>query len=255
MGTIIAVTLPKGKVGKTTTAINLAIAFTSLGSKTLLVDLDPAGFCAARLGFSKQDFASDIFNVMGHNPALKNVILKSTVKKLDFVQIKRLPFLDNQRFGELSHNEQILRNRLRPEAVNYDYVVMDCPPFVTGMINAALITADSILIPVAPGKLAISAVRRMIAHMNTIKEHYNPELRVEGILITMYELNSELSFSLKKELFTSYPKYTLSTSIPKNSDDENSDNNNPLLINNPESRAAKAYLKLAGELIERRKFS
>lgn len=253
MGKIIAITNRRGRVGKTTTAINLAVAFAYSGKKILLVDLDSAGSCAKGLGFSKQEAANNIFSDLKYNIPLRPAILKTGIKKLEFIHIKRLPYLNEQVVGEVSPNELILKNILRTEAVNYDYILIDCPPHLTGTINAALITADSVLIPVAPGKFSAAAVRNIMLQVNDILENYNPELKIAGILLTIYEYNTEVSFTLKKELFKDYPKLILNTSIPKSSFVRKAfDHGKPLLVYKPDDRAAKAYIKLADELFERK---
>ena len=137
--------------------------------------------------------------------------------------------------------------------MNYDYIVIDCPPHLSGNINAALITADVVLIPVAPGKFSTAAVRNILLQLNEVRENYNPELKVAGILLTIYEFNNKDSFTLKKELFKEFPKLILNTSIPKSSFVRKAfDHGKPLLIYKPEDRAAKAYIKLADELFERK---
>ena len=253
MGKIIAITAPKGKVGKTTTAINLAVAFSLSGKKTLLVDLDPASSCAVSLGFSKKEVANGIFDDVKSNIPFRRFVLRTSVENLYFIQIDRLPYLNKERMGETITNEHILRNILRPEASDYDYVLLDCPPHLTGTINAGLIAADSILIPVVPGEFSIASVRRMISHLNTIREQYNPNLTIEGILLTKYEFNNSTSFTSKKELFRNYPEYTLNTSIPQYAAiKEAVVKHKPLLVYNPNDRAAKAYFRLAEEISERR---
>lgn len=253
MGKIIAITNRRGRVGKTTTAINLAIAFANSGKKTLLVDLDSAGACAKGFGFSKQDTANDIFIHSNHNLAIKQAILKTGIKNLDLIHIKRLPYLDEMKIGDLSANEHILKSVLKPVSANYDYIIMDCPPHHTSNINAALMTADSVLIPVAPGKLSATAVRKIMLQLSDIRENYNPELKVAGILLTIYEFNNNDSFSLKKELFIEFPKLILNTSIPKSAYVQKAfELGKPLLIFKPDDRAAKAYIKLAEELFERK---
>jgi len=253
MGKIIAIANRRGRVGKTTTAINLAIAFASSGKRTLLVDLDSAGSCARGLGFTKQEAANNIFNELKYNISLRSFILKTYIRKLDFIHIRRLPHLNEHLVGEVSTNELILKNILKPETVNYDYIVIDCPPHLSGNINAALITADVVLIPVAPGKFSTAAVRNILLQLNEVRENYNPELKVAGILLTIYEFNNKDSFTLKKELFKEFPKLILNTSIPKSSFVRKAfDHGKPLLIYKPEDRAAKAYIKLADELFERK---
>jgi chromosome partitioning protein len=253
MGKIIAITNRRGRVGKTTTAINLAIAFANSGKKTLLVDLDSAGACAKGLGFSKQEAANNIFSDLKYNILLRPAILKTGIKKLEFIHIKRLPYLNEHLVGEVSTNELILKNILKPEATNYDYIIIDCPPHLSGNINAALITADSVLIPVAPGKLSATAVRKIMLQLSDIRENYNPELKVAGILLTIYEFNNNDSFALKKELFNEFPKLILNTSIPKSTFVRKAfELGKPLLAFKPDDRAAKAYIKLAEELFERK---
>ena len=253
MGKIIAITTPKGKAGKTTTAINLAIAFALSGKKTLLIDLDTAGSCAAGLGFSKDEVANKLFDDLKSEISLRRFILKTVIEKLYFIQIGRLPYLDTQKLGESITNELILKNILEPEKSKYESIILDCPPHITATINAGLIVADSVLIPVVPGKLSIASVRRMIARLNTIREQYNPELKIEGILLTMYEYNNNLSFTFKKELFRNYPKYTLNTSIPKSAMvKEAAAKKKSLLIYHPNDKAAKAYLRLVDEISERK---
>lgn len=253
MGKIIAVAIPKGGVGKTTTAINLAIAFTLLGKKTLLIDLDPSGSCATGLGYGNGSITDDIFNVLQFNVSFQKATIKTCVQNLDFIPIKHLTYLDEIRLGKVSSNEVLLRNILRPEALSYDYVILDCPPYLIGITNAALISADSVLIPMMPGQFSIDALKKIIDHIKVIHKNYNPDLKIEGILLNMYEYNTNVSFVTKKELFIRYPQHILNTSIPKNSVvGEASINNKPLLTYEPNTRASKAYLRLAGELFERK---
>lgn len=252
MSKIIAITNRRGRVGKTTTAINLSGALANTGKKILLVDLDSEGSCAKALGLNNSQTNNNIFRDLKNNIPLKRSILKTAVKGLHYVHIKKLPYLDEQRMGDTFTNEQILNSILRNETLQYDYVIMDCPPHLIGNINAALIAADSVLIPVAPGKFASAAVRKIMTQINDIRENYNPELKIAGILLTVYEFNNTDCFTLKKELFKEYPKLILNTSIPKSSFVPKAfDAGSPLLVYKPEDRAAKAYSKLAEELYER----
>ncbi len=253
MGKIIAIAIPKGGVGKTTTAINLAIALSQSGKKILLIDLDPAGSCSSGLGINKDEINIDIFNILQFNASFQQAILNTGINNLDFIPLKHLTYLDEIRLGKVASNEQLFKNIIRPEALSYDYVIIDCPPYLTGTTNSALVAADSILIPVMPGQFSIDAVSKIFSHLRTIHRTHNPELKIEGILLTMYEFNTNVSFAAKKELFRKYPEHILNTSIPKNATvGEASINNKPLLIFEPNARAAKAYTKLATELMERK---
>ncbi|HEY7750800.1 MAG TPA: ParA family protein [Ignavibacteriaceae bacterium] len=253
MGKIIAIAIPKGGVGKTTTAINLSIAFALSEKKTLLIDLDPSGSCASGLGFNSNGIKEDIFNVLQFSASLQQVIQKTEVPFLDFIPIKQLAFNDEVRLGKISSNEQLLSNILRPEAFAYDHIVIDCPPYLIGTTNAALIAADSVIVPIAPGQFSLNAVKKIIEHLKTIKRIYNPQLKVEGILLTMYEFSTKVSFSTKKELFRKYPNLIFNTAIPKNvTVGEATLNNKPVIIYDRNARASQAYIKLAEEIMRNR---
>ena len=253
MGKIIAVAIPKGGVGKTTTAVNLAIAFALSGKSTLLIDVDPAGSCAEILDYKKDEVKSDIFDVLQYTISLQQVTLKSQVTNLDFIPMKHLTYVDEIRLGKISSNEKLLSSILKPEAFSYDYVVIDCPPYLTGTTNAALIAADSVLIPTMPGQLSINAVNKIVDHIKDIQKNYNQKLRIEGILLTIYEYNTKVSFATKKDLFRTYPNLIFNTTIPKNATvGEASVKNKPLLIFDPAAKASSAYMNLAREIIQKR---
>jgi len=253
MSKIIAITNRRGKAGKSTSAVNLAIAFAHSGKKTLLADLDSAGSCARAFGFTTRKTNNDIFNSSKPEVSFKKAISKTGIKNLELIYIKSLPYLDEHKAGGITANEHILKSTLKPVAARYDFVIMDCPPYNAGTINACLIVADSVIIPVATGNFSTAAVRSVLAQIDEIRKNYNPDLIVDGILMTNYEFNNEISFNLKKELFKEYPKLIFNTSIPKSpAVSEAADKNEPLLTYKSEDRAAKAYIKVADELFERK---
>lgn len=252
MGKIIAIALPKGGVGKTTTALNTAMAFALAGKRTLLIDMDPSGSCTSSLGLKKQDVKDDIFNVLQFSSSLQHAIYKTEYHNLDFVPIKAMSYLDEVRLGKILKNEQLLGNILRPEAFSYDFVIIDCPPYLFGTTNLALVAADSVIIPVSPGQYALNAVNKIMTRLKTVKKNYNRKLKIEGILLTIYEYNTKVSFATKKELYKVYPNLVFNTSIPKNAKvGEASIHRKPVIIYDPTSKASIAYLKLSREIVER----
>jgi chromosome partitioning protein len=253
MGKIIAVAIPKGGVGKTTTAVNLAIAFALIGKRTLLIDVDPAGSCAEILGYEEDEVKSDIFNVLQFASSLQQVTLKSTVMNLSFVPMRHLTYADEIRLRKVSTNEKLLNNILKPESYSYDFIIIDCPPYLFGTTNSALIAADSVLIPTMPGQLSLNALNKLVDHVKDIQKKYNQRLRIEGILLTIYEYNTKVSFATKKNLFRKYPNLIFNTTIPKNvTVGEASVSNKPVILFDPTAKASVAYMNLAREIISKR---
>ncbi|MEE9430841.1 MAG: ParA family protein [Melioribacteraceae bacterium] len=252
MGKIIAITTPKGGVGKTTTAVNLALALAQNKKRTLLIDLDPAGQCAASFGYDNENIKADILDVLRFRNSFKTVILKTDDENLDFVPMKNLEYLEEVQLTKLVSQDLIIKDTLGPELFSYNYIIIDCPPSLAGVTTNVLIAADSIIIPIKASRYSLNEVDRMIKHIEVIKTKFNEKLKIEGMLLTMYEMNTKVSFKTKKILVEKFPGLLFNTVIPKNVEvQESTFYNKPILTYNPNAKSSIAYKNLVDEILSR----
>ena len=252
MGKIIAIALPKGGVGKTTTAVNLAASLAVAEKKTLLVDMDTFGASGLSLGFTEGTIKSGLFEVFNFTIGLPSAIHKTDLKHLDFVPSNVQSLQMEERMLRLADNRSIFRNALRGVTQHYDYIILDCPPFLRGMCTNALNAADSVLIPVKSGHFALDAVDKLFKYITWMHEVANKALEIEGILLTMLENNTRVTDITMRELHAKYHKHLFQTSIPKNTVlSEASFYGKPAILYSVNSRGAAAYLALAHEIITR----
>lgn len=252
MARIIAVALPKGGVGKTTTAVNLAASLAVAEKRTLLIDMDTFGASGLSLGFTIGTVKSGLYEVFNFVSNLTHVIHKTELEYLDFVPSNVQNLQMEERLLKLADNRSMLRNALRGVERDYDYVILDCPPFLRGMSTNALTAAQSVLLPVKPGHFSLDAVDKLFKYLDWIREVTNKTLEVEGILMTMHEPKTKVTDITMRELHGKYGRHLLKTVIPKNTAlSEASFYGKPAILFNVSSRGAAAYLNLAKEIIAR----
>lgn len=252
MGKVISVVLPKGGVGKTTSAVNLAYYFAKANYKTLIVDLDPTATCSLSLGFNKENIYGDIFDVFSYSKTIEAVIHPTEIKNLDCIPQIKLTAIEEGRQQKLITNEYLLRNIISTISQNYKFILFDCPPYLFGPTNMSLIASDSVLIPIRTDEYSIDAIDDLMHRIEYINSRYNQKLKIEGIFITSYEKNIKAAFKIKTKLFEMNSMDMLNKSIPKDANMMNATfSKKPLGLVNPNSRAAIAYKELADEIINR----
>ncbi|HET6272588.1 MAG TPA: ParA family protein [Bacteroidota bacterium] len=252
MARIIAIALPKGGVGKTTTAVNLAASLAVAEQRTLLIDMDSFGASGLSLGFTEGNIKAGMFEVFNFVSGLNNAVHKTELSFLDFVPSNIQSLQMEERFMRLADNRSILKNALRGVAQQYDYVVIDCPPLLRGLSTNALTAADSVLLPVKSGHFSLDAVDKLFKYLEWMRDVANKNLEVEGILLTMHEPNTRVTDITVRELRAKYHQHMFETIIPKNTIlSEASFYGKPAILYNVNSRGSAAYLALAREIIAR----
>ena len=255
MGKVISVVLPKGGVGKTTSAISLAINFAERNFNTLIIDLDPTASCSMTLGFNEENVIGDIFDVFSYSKNIQSVIHPTEIDKLSCIPQMKLNSIEEGRQARLVSNNYLLKNVIDSIKADFDFIILDCPPYLFGTSFLALIASDSVLVPIKTDEYSLDAVRTLGKRIEYIKMMYNKNLYVEGIFLTSYERNIKAAFRIKTELYKQYPNLMLNVTIPKDVNMMNvSFRKKPLSIVYPKSRASIAYRELAEEIINKYSF-
>ncbi len=252
MGKVIAVALPKGGVGKTTTAVNLAASFAMSGKHTLLIDADAFGSSAIALGLTGEKIRSGLFDVFNCTHSIAQVVHRTEIPFLDLVpsNVRSIPM--EERLLRMADNRNVLKQSLLMIREKYDYVIIDTPPYLRGMTTNTLTATDSVLIPVRTGLFSIDAVEKLFEFLSWIKQIANKTIQIEGILLTMHERNTKAGSMTVHELASRYSQYLLETIIPKNSVlAESTFYGKPVVIVDSRSRGALAYQALAREILSR----
>jgi chromosome partitioning protein len=253
MTKIIAVALPKGGVGKTTTAVNLAASLAVAEQRTLLIDLDSFGASGLSLGFTTGKIKAGLYEVFNFISSLPNAIHKTELDYLDVIPSNVCNHQREERLSRIADNRAILKNALRPVMAEYDFIILDCPPTLRGLTTNALTACESVLIPVKSGHFSLDAVDKMFAYLDWIRDVANRSIAVEGLLLTMHEANTRVSDITLRELQLKYRKYLFDIYIPKNTVlCEASFYGKPAVLYSVNSRGSAAYMSLAREIIARK---
>lgn len=252
MGKIIAVALPKGGVGKTTTAVNLATSLSLAGKHTLLIDADAFGASAIALGITGEKIRAGLYDVFNCTHALRQVIHHTEYPFFDLIpsNIRSIPM--EERLLQMAENRTILKQSIRDVREIYDFIIIDTPPYLRGMTTNALVACDSVIVPVRSGHFSIEAVEKLINFVEWLKKIANPRITIEGILLTMHESRTKATDLTLAELQSKFGTYLFKTRIPKNSLlAESTFYGRPAVSMAARSKGAIAYQFLAQEILSR----
>lgn len=251
-GKIIAFANQKGGVGKTTSAVNIAASLGILGYKVLMIDLDPQGNTTSGVGISKKQLRKTTHEVLTTDLAAEEAVIQTEFENLSVIPVNISLAGAEFDLYEEDECEYILKKKLEPLRAVYDYILIDCPPSLSMLTVNAMTASDGVVIPMQCEFYALEGLSQLMVTISKIKSHFNPNLNVTGILITMYNSRLLLTMQVMNELKKHYADKLFSQNVSRNVKlSEAPGFGVPVYYHDKHSKGATEYMAIAKELAER----
>ena len=250
MGKITAIANQKGGVGKTTSAINIAASLAASEKRVLLVDADPQGNSTSGIGIDKERLSGSLYDLFTETKKIEEIILDTNIDHLKIIASNIELIGAELELAGKEGREMILKKSLEPVVHQFDYVLIDCPPSLSLLTLNALVAAESLLIPMQCEYYALEGISMLLRTYELIKNSFNPALKIEGILLTMYDGRNSLAIQVTDELRKHFGDKVYQTVIPRNVTlAEAPSHGKPVIYYDIRSKGAQSYLELAKEII------
>lgn len=250
MSRTITITNQKGGVGKTTTAVNLAAALAASDFKVLVIDADPQGNATSGLGVQKSAGITTLYDALANGRDLHDVICKTEMEGLDLIPADKNLIGVNVELVGAADRETLLRRKLMGTR-EYKYILIDCPPALDLLTLNALMAADSVLVPIQCEFFALEGVSGLMDTIDRVRESFGHPLKIEGILLTMYDERTNLTRQVAADLREFFGEEVFKTVIPRSIRlAEAPSHGRPILLYDPASKGSEAYIQLAKEILK-----
>ena len=252
MPRILAIANRKGGVGKTTTTVNVATAMAAAGKKVLVIDLDPQGNASTSMGVDKKGSMTSSYEVLLGNARLTDAVVWTEIPNFSIVPSSPDLAAAEIELVEMEKREFALKKALSKEGVNYDYILIDCPPSLSLVTINALVAADAVIVPLQCEFLALEGVSDLIRNINIIKKNFNPSLTLHGVVLTMYDKRNNLTQMVEEDVRHFFGKKVYETVIPRNVKiSEAPSHGKPVLLYDFKCPGSQAYIGLTKEVLKR----